>query len=46
MTLYFPLVPADAGTQQPLPKSQTVHFGKDWIPASAGMSGVCWAPHG
>src|ERR1700691_2629226 len=38
----LPFVPADAGTQ-PLPDSKAVRFGKDWIPASAGMNGECCA---
>jgi len=33
-----PFVPADAGTQ-PLPNRTTFNLGKDWIPASAGMTG-------
>jgi hypothetical protein len=37
-------VPADAGTQH-LPKVQDVRSIKGWIPASAGMSGVCRIAH-
>jgi hypothetical protein len=43
MKMFAPLVPADAGTQT-LPNRQAMRFGKDWIPASAGMSGMLRAP--
>jgi hypothetical protein len=35
---HFPFIPADAGIQ-PLPNRTTCNLGKDWVPASAGMSG-------
>jgi hypothetical protein len=39
MVSFYPLVPAKAGTQ-----GRRVVAPKNWIPASAGMSGDCGKP--
>src|SRR3984957_17428956 len=40
---HSPFIPADAGIQ-PLPNRTTYDFGKDWVPASAGTSGLWETP--